>query len=340
MKGRLKVVVSLAVTAVFLWLALRNVEWSEVRDHLRGANWLYLGLSILAATLSIHVRALRWKPLLAPIASDIPFRPRVAGTAIGMAANNLIPARVGELVRAVAAARLARLPVSAVFATLVVERVFDGLVTVALLFTVMALPGFPSPEGAGVVLTGVRILSLVMAVAGVGMITLAVMPARSLRLAERVSVYLPAKLGRTLLGVLESFIGGLGVLRSPRLLAASAGWAVLQWLFMPLSIYFGFLAFGIDQPGYLGAVFLQCVINMAVAIPSAPGFFGPLEAAAVFGLELWGVDPSRAASFAIGYHLGGFITVTLLGLWYVQKLDLSWKELVGTAERGPEPERA
>lgn len=338
MKGRLKVVVSLAVTAFFLWLALRNVEWSDVWDHLRSANWLYLGLSILAATLSIHVRALRWKPLLAPIAPDIPFRPRVAGTAIGMAANNLIPARVGELVRAVAAAKLARLPVSSVFATLVVERVLDGLVTVALLFTVMALPGFPSPEKAGPVLTGVRILALVMAVAGVVMISLALMPERSLRLAERVSGFLPARLRKTLLGMLESFIGGLGVLRSPRLLATSVGWAVLQWLFMPLSIYFGCLAFGIDEPGYMGAIFLQCIINMAVAIPSAPGFFGPLEAAAVFGLGLWGVDESRAASFAIGYHLGGFITVTLLGLWYVQKLDLSWRELIGSAERPPEPE--
>lgn len=338
MKGRLKVVVSLAVTAFFLWLALHNVNWSETWDHLRGANWLYLALSILTATLSIHVRALRWKPLLAPIAPHIALQPRVAGTAIGMAANNLIPARVGELVRAVAAANLAKLPVSAVFATLVVERVLDGLATVALLFTVMALPGFPSPEKAEGVLIGVRILSLVMAVAGVMMIALALAPERSLRLAERLSGFLPAKARRTLLGMLESFIGGLGVLRSPRLLATSVAWALFQWLFMPLSIWFGCLAFGITGPGYVGAIFLQCIINMAVAIPSAPGFFGPLEAAAVFGLGLWGVSESQAASFAIGYHLGGFISVTLLGLWYVQKLDLSWKELIGSAEREADPE--
>ena len=69
-----------------------------------------------------------------------------------------------------------------------------------------------------------------------------------------------------------------------------------------------------------------------MAVPSAPGFFGPLEAAARYGLGLWGVDASRAVSFAIGYHLGGFIPVTLLGLWYVQKLDLSWRELIGSAE--------
>ncbi|HVG43867.1 MAG TPA: lysylphosphatidylglycerol synthase transmembrane domain-containing protein [Longimicrobium sp.] len=333
MKGRLKVAASLAVTAFFLWLALHEVKWAEVWAHLRGANWLYLALSVTVATLSIHVRALRWKSLLAPLGPTVPFQPRVAGTAVGMAANNLIPARVGEFVRALVCGKLARLPVSAVFATLVVERVLDGLVTVALLFTVMALPGFPSPEKAAGALNAVRFLSLVIAVMGVVVIVLALMPRRSLRMAEAAAGVLPARARQPLLKVFESFVGGLAVLRDPRLLAVSVGWAILQWLFIPLSIWFGCLAFGITEPGYRGALFLQCVINLAVAIPSSPGFFGPLEAAAVYGLGLWGVDESRAASFAIGYHLGGFIIVTLLGLWYVQKLDLSWKELVGTAEK-------
>jgi uncharacterized protein (TIRG00374 family) len=257
----------------------------------------------------------------------------VAGAAIGFAANNLIPARVGELVRAVVCGRLARLPVSGVFATLAVERVLDGLVTVGLLFLVMALPGFPSPEKAGTVLTGMRILALVMGVVGVGMIALAMMPERSLALVERIAGrMLPARARRPALTIAEGFIRGLGVLRNPRLLAVSLGWAVFQWLFITSSIYFGFRAFGIDEPGYRGALFLQSAINLAVAVPSAPGFFGPLEAAARYGLGLWDVDPSRAVSFAIGYHLGGFIPVTLLGLWYVQKLDLSWKELIGSAE--------
>jgi uncharacterized protein (TIRG00374 family) len=263
----------------------------------------------------------------------VAFQPRVAGTAVGFAANNLIPARVGELVRAVVCGKLAKLPVSAVFATLVVERVLDGLVTVGLLFTVMALPGFPSPEKAAPVLTGMRVMALLMAVAGVGIIVLAMLPGRSLALVEGIAArVLPARARRPLLKIVEGFIGGLGVLRNPRLLAVCVGWAVFQWLFITLSIYCGFHAFGITEPGYRGALFLQSAINLAVAVPSSPGFFGPLEAAARYGLGLWGVDPSRAASFAIGYHLGGFIPVTLLGLWYVQKLDLSWKELIGTAE--------
>src|SRR5262249_32818880 len=148
MKSRLKIVVSAAVTAFFLWLALRGVSWAEVVENLGRANWLLLALSVVVSTLAIHVRALRWEPLLSPVDPNVSFHARMAGTSVGFAANNLFPARVGEVVRALLTARLAKLPVSAVFASLVVERVLDGVMTVGLLFAVMATPGFPDPEKA------------------------------------------------------------------------------------------------------------------------------------------------------------------------------------------------
>lgn len=337
MKNRIRVAASLAVTAFFLWLALRGVSWPEVWANLRGANWLFLLSSAVVGTLSIHVRALRWKPLLAPVDPGIRFQPRVAGAAVGFAANNLIPARVGEIVRAVVCGGLARIPVSAVLASLVVERVLDGVVTVGLLLGVMALPGFPSPERAHWVLAGVRVVAVTMLAVALVIIALALLPGHSVALAERIGArILPPRLHRRLVEMLESFIHGLSVLRSPRLLAVSVVWAVAQWLFMSSAIWLAFLAFGITEPGFAGAVFLQCAINLAVAFPSAPGFFGPLEYAATVGLALWGVDKSRAVSFAIGYHLGGFFGVTLLGLWYVQRLELRWHDLIGRAKQAEE----
>jgi uncharacterized protein (TIRG00374 family) len=337
MKNGLKVAASLAVTAFFLWLALHGVNWPEVGTHLRAANPLYLGLAVVVSTLAVHVRALRWKALLAPVDPEVALHPRLAGTAIGFAANNLIPARVGELVRAVVTARLAKIPLSAVIASLVVERVLDGLATVALLLGVTALPGFPSPQGAAPVLTAVRVMAALMGTAALVLIGMAMMPARASALAGWFAArLLPARLRPALLGWLDGFMRGLAVLRSPRLLAVSVLWALGQWLFLPLGIYFALLAFGIREPGYMGAVFLQCAINLAVAIPSSPGFFGPLDAAATLGLGLWGVGHARAVSFAIGYHLGGFTTVTLLGLWYLQRLGLGWRELIGTAEAAAE----
>ena len=93
------------------------------------------------------------------------------------------------------------------------------------------------------------------------------------------------------------------------------------------SYYLAFLSFGIREVPFSGAVFLQSLISLAVAIPSSPGFFGPFEAAARVGLGLWDVPVEKAVSFAVGYHIAGFIPVTVIGIYYVWRLNLSWREV-------------
>jgi hypothetical protein len=93
----------------------------------------------------------------------------------------------------------------------------------------------------------------------------------------------------------------------------------------------GLLSFGIVKPGYAGSLFLLAVNAFAVAIPSSPGFFGPFEASVRLALAPFGVEAGRAVSFAVAFHVGTFIPVTLLGLWYVGRLGLSWGE-VGRSE--------
>jgi hypothetical protein len=331
---RLKVAVSLAVTVFFLWLALRNVDWVEVWVHVREANYLLLLGSIVIATLGMHIRALRWKALLTPVRADVPFHPRIAGTFVGFALNNLVPARVGAFARALVCARMANLPVSATFASLVVERVLDGLVMVAFLFGAMAWPGFPVRQtGDADPRTAAMILAIAAVGASVGLLGMAFFPHRAVALTERVSRILPQSFRRPLVDALRAFLGGLGVLRNPRLLAVSVAWALFQWTFLATSFVLAFLAFGITGPGMLGAVFLQSIIAIAVSVPAAPGFFGPFEAASVWGLSLWGVEKERAVSFAFGFHLGGWFSVTAIGLWYVWSLKLSWRDLRGSEEK-------
>lgn len=335
MKGHVRVVASLAITAFFLWLALHDVSWPQVWTHLRRANWPLFLLAILVSTLGIHIRALRWKTLLAPVDPHVAFRPRMAGAAVGFAANNLIPARVGEFARALVCARLGRLPVSAVFASLVVERVLDALVTVGLLFGAMAWPGFPPADspGTAAALATARVVALLGTIGAIGLLGMALVPRRAVALAEWAARILPHRFRRRAVEMLEAFLGGLGVLRSPRLLMLSVAWAVGQWMFLAISYELALRAFGIGEPGYVGSVFLQSITAFASAIPASPGFFGTFEAAVVLGLGLWGVDRSRAASFSIGFHLGGFLSVTALGLWYVWRLGLSWGELTHSGEK-------
>ncbi len=331
MKGHAKAVIGIAVTVFFLWLALKDVHWREVATHLREANWWLLGAATLVSTLGMHVRALRWKPLLEPVAPGISFRPRIAGVCIGFAANNVFPARLGEFARAWVLARQARIPVTGAFASLVVERALDGIVLVAFLLGTMALPGFPDLAGRAEVQQGVDWMIRIVAVMLAGALVLVFFPTRTVRLAERVAAaMLPARIRRPLVDALHAFIGGLHVLRSPRLLAVSVVWAVAQWTFLATSFLLAFQAFGITEPGYLGAVFLQSLIAMAVAIPAGPGFFGVFEAASVLGLSLWDVQEARAVSFAIGFHIAGWLTVTALGAYYAARLNIRLRDLTRT----------
>jgi uncharacterized protein (TIRG00374 family) len=334
MKSSLKAVVGIAATAFFLWLALKEVHWSEVAVQLRQANWWLLALATLISTLGMHIRAMRWKPLLEPVAPGIPFRPRIAGVCIGFAANNVFPARLGEFARAWVLARQARIPVTGSFASLVVERALDGIILVVFLLGSMALPGFPDLAPGSEVQRGVDWMIRIVAVMLAGALVLVFFPTRTVAIAERIAnVVLPKGIRRPLIDALHAFIAGLHVLRSPRLLALSVLWAVGQWAFLATSFLLAFHAFGITEPGYLGAVFLQSLIAMAVAIPAAPGFFGVFEAASVLGLGLWGVSNAQAVSFAVGFHIAGWLTVTGLGAYYAARLGIRVRDLTRSEEQ-------
>jgi glycosyltransferase 2 family protein len=335
MKGHGKTVVGIVATVFFLWLTLRSVEWHEVAAHLREANWWLLGAATLVSTLGMHVRALRWKPLLEPIAPGVAFRPRIAGVAIGFAANNVFPARLGEFARTWVLSRQAGIPLTGAFASLVLERALDGIILLAFLLGSMAMPGFPELTAGGeTVQRAVDVMVVVVSVLLGGALVMAIFPAWTTGIAERVAnAVLPKSVRRPVVDAMHAFVGGLHVLRSPRLLAISVAWAVGQWLFLATAFLLAFHAFGITEPGYLGAVFLQSAIALAVAIPAAPGFFGVFEAASVWGLGFWGVDHARAVSFAIGVHLLGWFTVTALGGYYAARLGIRVRDLRGTEER-------
>lgn len=336
MKSHLRNVVGVVLTILLLLWVLRDVSPAEVARELAAADLTLLALSVLITIGGFAVRAVRWGVLLTPVERSIPFRPRYASVMIGFAANNLLPARIGELARALSLSRIAPVSVGASLATLVVERVFDGLVLVGLLFLVVATPGFPLTESVAGVdpRAAARVVALIMGAIGLVLVLLVLAPRRSIGVIEAIlNRLLPVRLAQPVVRALESFLAGLAVLRSVRLLLVSALLALGQWLFTALSYWVGMLAFGIDHVPISGAIFLQSLISLAVAIPSSPGFFGPFEAAARVGLVLWGVPAQTAVSYAIGYHIAGFIPVTVIGIYYVWRYGLSWTDVRQSEER-------
>jgi len=332
-----KAILGIVISGLLIWWVLRGVDVAEVWAEVSRANWWLLGGAVAVATSGFLVRALRWKLLLHPMHPDTGLRNRFAAVNIGFAANNLLPARVGEFARAWAISRVEPVSVSGAVGSLVVERFLDGVAIFLLLVVAILHPSFPSDAMVG----GQPLMHVVLVVVGalgavLGFLTLLVLFPRALvRWMDRMAGILPERFGRMVVEVLDSFLGGLGSLRSPRLVVGAFLWSVGFWAWNAVSFWMAFHAFGIQQ-GYPTALFVQAVIALGVAVPSAPGFFGTFHAAAVVALhEVYRVGESATLAFAFGYHLGGFIPVTLIGLWYAGQLGLSFGEL-GRAEEAVE----
>jgi glycosyltransferase 2 family protein len=334
-----KAVLGILISALLIWWVLRGVDPEAVWNEVRRANWWLLAAAVAVATSGFLIRALRWKLLLHPLHPRTGLRTRFAAVNIGFAANNLLPARVGEFARAWAISRVEPVTVSGAVGSLVVERFLDAVAISILLGVALLHPSFPADATVGGQPLARVLWILLTALGGVlAFISLLVLFPRTLvAWTGRVTRILPERIGRIVVEVMGSFLSGLGALRDPGLFAGAMAWSLGFWSWNAVSFWLAFHAFGIDQ-GYATALFVQAIIALGVAIPSAPGFFGTFHAAAVVGLhEVYRVEEGATLAFAFGYHLGGFIPVTLIGLWYAGQLGLSFGEL-GRAEEAVERE--
>ncbi|MDH3272389.1 MAG: flippase-like domain-containing protein [Gemmatimonadota bacterium] len=324
-----KALFGMAVTVFLLWWVLKDVEYRGVLRDIAGGDFWLLGASVVVATLGFLIRALRWKVLLTPVREDTSLRSRFAGVSIGFMANNVLPARVGEFARAFALSRLEPIPATAVFGTLVVERFMDGVILLLFLVIPVLTPGFPAAD---VLQTGWGLATLrfggalVVGILGL-LVAMAAFPGQFVAIAERFALILPEHPRALVLGALGGLLDSIGIMREPRLLLAAFAWSLFFWTWHGVSFWLGMLAFGIDT-GFVSALFTEAVVGFGVAVPSAPGFFGTFHAAAEFALtNVYGVPETQSLAFAFAYHFGGWIPITLIGLWFAWKLGLSLGDL-------------
>lgn len=319
----------LAVTVLLLWYVLKDVDFGEVLENISTGNMWLLGLSVLVATSGFLIRALRWRVLLTPVLPRSRLRSRFAGVAIGFMANNILPARVGEVARPYALSRLEPVSVAAAFGSLVVERFMDGLILLLFLIIPVLTPTFPRvdalAEGGGLAIVQGAV-ALVLGVL-VALVLMAAMPRQFLALTRSVVGFLPEHWAERILALLEGLLDSMAIMRDPRLLALGFAWSLFFWTWHGLSFWLGMLAFGIDT-GWFSAMFTEAVVGFGVALPSAPGFFGTFHASANFALStVYGVTEAQSLAFAFAYHFGGWIPITLIGLWYAWRLGLSLGDL-------------
>jgi uncharacterized protein (TIRG00374 family) len=328
----------LAVTIAFLVWAVHGVDVRDVLDGVRRANLLLIVAAALVATLTFPLRTLRWRVLLRDVdGGRYPLGPLWDAVAIGFMANNLLPARAGELARGWVVSRKVPVRFTTALASIGVERVFDGLMMLALMAVAIAAPSFPSHAM-------VRGTSLAHVAAGAAAFFGAVLllalivvhrPAPWLRLFERIArALLPARAAARMVSIVDGFVAGLEVLKSPTRFVAVVGWSLVLWLVNAAAFALCFRAFGMRVPPE-GALLLQGLIGFGVAIPAAPGFWGVFEGATRLTLQFYGVGATRALAYAFAFHIAGFIPITLLGLEALSRAHLHLGDLRGAAASEP-----
>ncbi|HMU60553.1 MAG TPA: lysylphosphatidylglycerol synthase transmembrane domain-containing protein [Gemmatimonadales bacterium] len=323
---------AITLSALLLWWAFRDVNLAEALGYLRAVRLGWLLAAVLVATSLFPLRLVRWRLLLRrEDGAPYPWTPLWHAVAMGFAANNLLPFRAGEVVRTVTASRLTGARLTTSLASVAVERVFDALTVVGLLAVALLMPGMP----AGLSVAGIPVQRVATTA---GLLALAALACASLvvafpRIAERVvrRVIPSDRIALRLIEVIEGIRQGLAVLQSPTRLAGVILWSVVLWLVNALSFYLAFLAF--DLPvNYTGAVVLQGILAFGIAVPSAPGYVGPFEAAITAVLALYGIGASQAVAYAVGYHITTFIPITVLGVWSATRTGLG---LSATAREAP-----
>lgn len=335
MKKHGKTGLTLAVSGICLWWVFRDEDLGEIGRHIVEADPILLAAAGLIATAGGLIRAVRWKLLLAPTGMSTSLNSRWKALNIGFMVTNIALGRLGEIARPFALSRLTPVSMSAALGTVVLERVLDTIALLFLLILTLLAPTFPT--GATVIgwPIGYAVMGVaVLAVAGIAVLGLFLFrPKAAVRVTESLAGRLPRRIGEGLRNAFEEFLSGLELLRAPGSLAVALLWSVFLWVWMSFSFWVGFQAFGI-RAGFVAALFTQCVVSAFVAIPAGPGFIGTLQVGVTIGLhEVFGVAAGPTLSLAVGYHVAGYIPVTLLGLFYAWRLGLS----LGTIRSKAEP---
>jgi uncharacterized protein (TIRG00374 family) len=325
--------IGIALSAILLWWTLRDVSLAAVWHELSTASLPLFLLSAACATFIFPLRALRWRTILQPVAPNQPLGPLWRSIAIGMMTNNLVPARAGEIARAYALTRQTQVPFATSIASLAVDRLFDMLVLLLLGVAAFFDPSFPrNAQIAGQSLGNIAQGSVVFVVLLViALYALAFFPTQMVRVFEIFARRISPALEERGKSILIRFSDGLSVLKSPGRFSAVLAWTIAHWLLNALGFWLGFKAVGIHLP-FSAALFLQTLIAVGVALPSAPGFFGVFEKFATVGLAIYGVSANQATSWAIGFHILSFIPITLIGMWYFARLGLHLNEIDSARE--------
>ena len=318
-----QILLGLAVSAGLLVYCFWDVDLGIIAARLRGTLWTFLALSVVLAFASMWARAWRWAYLFPPGS-----RPShlFRSLLIGYMGNNLLPLRAGEVVRVYIASRHGP-RFWTTFATVVVERVLDGLALGLIVAgLLLVVPVSAEMRWSIAIFLAVDLAALLV------LVLIAVAPGVCRVLIETI-FHRIAWLERRLIALLGTMTEGLRGLRAPRHAIPLILSSVAIWVFFALSVWTAMHAAHLDLPLVASWVVLA-FLGLGVSLPSSPGFVGVVQAATVLALALFGVARAEALSFSLLLHASQFFPVTVVGLVCLLLEHVSLTDAARAASQG------
>lgn len=327
--------VGLLISAFFLYITLKGMELGKIWSTVIAADYLWLIPGVLVYFMGVWVRSWRWHYMLRPL-KKIPTARMFPIVAIGYMGNNIYPARAGEVLRAAVLKEREGVSISATLATVIVERIFDGVVMLAFVF--LNLPELARLTGnAGVIGTlNIRTVTIWGAVAFLGALGVFLLAAMFPKITERIANwcidhFVPLKIREKTRELTLRFLTGLESLRSPQEALMIFVTTVIIWLFETGKYWFVMQAFEpqlhFTQVTFFALMLMNGIVNLTTTLPSAPGYVGTFDAPGIALLQAYGVPGEVAAGYTLVLHGALWFPITLLGAYYYIRQPLRWNQI-------------
>ena len=305
-KRLISVVIQVLLSALFVFLTLRKVTWTEVLEGIEQVSLLILSLSLVSKMAGFMFMSWRSQLLLAPL-HRYRFGTLIRSIFVGFVGNNLLPFRMGEFLRIHYLSDRGGVAHGSCLAVIVVERMLDALCLLLLFFACLPFLWGDLPEITALIFLGVLLVCfLIFAV------VLSRRPAWMLGLCRWVTRPLGEKVSGWIIQQLERFAEGLSGLSSPLTVISVILISMGYWGTSMASVQIWIWAFGFDLPVFAPLVIL-IFISFGTMLPATPGYVGTYHYFVKLALTNFGIGPALAASFAIVGHAMAILPFTLFG---------------------------
>lgn len=321
MKQRFALILGIALSAAFLWLALRGADGARIWQAFQRAQAWMIAPFLVILFAYYWTKAWRWRALLAPMRL-VRVRELFQPIMIGYAGSMVLPMQLGELVRAFVASRQLKLPGTPLLSSIALERLLDFLS----LLTLVGLALMVGTDVPPALVTAGWMIGAGVAVATAFAIAYVRWTSAVVELLRHLTVIFPASWRERLLHQVRIGAQGLHALREPALLVKIISLSLIQWAFMWGCIYLSLAALGINAP--LPASFVTLLFTViGVTLPTSPGYIGSIQLAYALALRPFGVSAEAAFAASVFFHALANVSVIVVGLYYLHRLGYTWRDL-------------